>query len=358
MNALSLHNIDKYYENGAHAVKGLNLDINRGEFIVVVGPSGCGKSTTLRMIAGFEKVTNGEIKVNDKFVNDLEPMKRGMSMVFQSYALYPYMTVYENIAFPLKMRNMRKDEIKRKVEEAAEVVNVTPYLKRKPGQLSGGQRQRVALARAMVANTAICLMDEPLSNLDAALRTGMRREIKKLHQRLQNTIVYVTHDQVEAMTLGTRIVVMKDGMIQQIDTPQNIYEKPANSFVASFIGNPQMNICTASVIKEGKQVKLLFGGEDLTLPPQTADMLERQNYVNKDILIGFRATDVLYEEGFVAEVEHVELLGNEQHVKANWNGQQVSLQAPSSMPIDKAVSFSINLDKLHFFDSDTEERIC
>lgn len=358
MNALSLHNIDKYYENGAHAVKGVNLDIKRGEFIVVVGPSGCGKSTTLRMIAGFEKATNGEIKVGGKVVNDLEPMKRDMSMVFQSYALYPYMTVYENIAFPLKMRNMRKDEIKKKVEEAAEIVSVTPYLKRKPGQLSGGQRQRVALARAMVANTAICLMDEPLSNLDAALRTGMRREIKKLHQRLQNTILYVTHDQVEAMTLGTRIVVMKDGFIQQIDTPKNIYEKPANSFVASFIGNPQMNICKATVIKEENQVKLGFGGEKLTLPVQTANRLEAQNYVNKDILIGFRATDVVYEKGFLAEVEHTELLGSEQHVKAKLNGHTVSLQAPSTLPIDKAVSFSINLEKLHYFDIDREERIC
>ncbi|TYR78187.1 sn-glycerol-3-phosphate ABC transporter ATP-binding protein UgpC [Priestia megaterium] len=358
MNALSLRNIQKYYENGAHAVKGVNLDIGCGEFIVVVGPSGCGKSTTLRMIAGFEKATDGEIIVNGKVVNDLEPMKRDMSMVFQSYALYPYMTVYENIAFPLKMRNLRKNEIKRKVEEAAETVSVTPYLKRKPGQLSGGQRQRVALARAIVANTAICLMDEPLSNLDAALRTEMRREIKKLHQRLQNTIVYVTHDQVEAMTLGNRIVVMKDGIIQQIDTPKNIYEKPANCFVASFIGNPQMNICSASIIKEEGQVNLLFVGEKLTIPSEKANMLELKNYVNREILIGFRATDILYGRGYMAEVEHVELIGSKQHVKTTLEGHSVNLQFPSSLSIDKFVPFSINMDKLHFFDINTEERIC
>ncbi|MGM0877863.1 MAG: ABC transporter ATP-binding protein [Bacillota bacterium] len=358
MIALSLRNIQKFYENGAHAVKGVNLDISRGEFIVVVGPSGCGKSTTLRMIAGFEKATDGQIIVNGKVVNDLEPMKRDMSMVFQSYALYPYMTVYENIAFPLKMRDLRKNEIKQKVEEAAKIVSVTPYLKRKPGQLSGGQRQRVALARAIVANTAICLMDEPLSNLDTALRTGMRREIKKLHQSLQNTIVYVTHDQVEAMTLGSRIVVMKEGMIQQIDTPKNIYEKPANCFVASFIGNPQMNICSAAIIKEENQIKLLFAGKKLTIPSETANLLEHKNHVNKDILIGFRATDVLNEIGYMAEVEHVELIGSEQHVKTKLEDHTVNLQFPSSLSIEKFVAFSINMDKLHFFDYDTEERIC
>jgi multiple sugar transport system ATP-binding protein len=268
------------------------------------------------------------------------------------------MTVYENIAFPLKMRNLRKNEIKRKVEEAAEIVSVTTYLKRKPGQLSGGQRQRVALARAIVANTAICLMDEPLSNLDAALRTEMRREIKKLHQRLQNTIVYVTHDQVEAMTLGTRIVVMKDGIIRQIDTPKNIYEKPANCFVASFIGNPQMNICSASIIKEEGQVNLLFAGEKLTIPSEKANMLELKNYVNREILIGFRATDILYGRGYMSEVEHVELIGSEQHVKTTLEGHTVNLQFPSSLSIDKFVPFSINMDKLHFFDINTEERIC
>jgi multiple sugar transport system ATP-binding protein len=357
MIALSLQNIDKYYENGAHAVKDVNVEIKQGEFIVVVGPSGCGKSTTLRMIAGFEKVTNGVIKVNNKVVNKLEPMDRDMSMVFQSYALYPYMTVFDNIAFPLKMRNISKFDIKKRVEEVAEIVGVSPYLKRKPGQLSGGQRQRVALARAVVANMAICLMDEPLSNLDAALRTGMRKEIKKLHQSIRNTIVYVTHDQVEAMTLATRIVVMKDGKIQQVDTPKNIYEKPINCFVATFIGNPQMNLCPVTVIKEENEIKVLFADEKLTVSAETARMLESNDYINKDVLIGFRATDVQFEEGIMAEVEYVELIGSEQNITVKLMDQTIFLQAPASLKIDNMVSFSINMDKLHFFDRSTQVRI-
>ncbi|WP_027416370.1 ABC transporter ATP-binding protein [Aneurinibacillus terranovensis] len=357
MITLSLQNIDKFYENGVQAVKELNMDIEQGEFIVVVGPSGCGKSTTLRMIAGFEKVTNGQIKVKNKVVNDLEPMKRDMSMVFQSYALYPYMTVFDNIAFPLKMRNLGRIEIKRRVEEAAEIVGVSHYLKRKPGQLSGGQRQRVALARAIVANTSICLMDEPLSNLDAALRTEMRKEIKRFHQYLKNTVVYVTHDQVEAMTLGTRIVVMKDGMIQQMDTPKNIYEKPANTFVAAFIGNTQMNICTAAILKEEDQIKLLFAGRKLAIHSKIASVFENNHYINKDVLIGFRATDVRFEEGFKAEVEHVEHLGSQQNVTTKLGDHTIYLQAPASLVINQSISFSIMMEKLHFFDAETQKRM-
>ena len=247
MASLSLKNIYKVYPNGFNAVKDFNLEIEDKEFIIFVGPSGCGKSTTLRMIAGLEDISSGELWIGDKLVNDVEPKDRDIAMVFQNYALYPHMTVFDNMAFGLKLRKVPKDEIKRKVEEAAKILDLEKLLDRKPKALSGGQRQRVAMGRAIVRNPKVFLMDEPLSNLDAKLRVQMRIEIAKLHQRLGTTIIYVTHDQTEAMTLGTRIVVMKDGIIQQVDTPQNLYEKPQNLFVAGFMGSPQMNFLDAIV---------------------------------------------------------------------------------------------------------------
>ncbi|MBQ1488095.1 MAG: sn-glycerol-3-phosphate ABC transporter ATP-binding protein UgpC, partial [Lachnospiraceae bacterium] len=240
MAGLSLRNINKVYPNGFEAVKDFNLEISDQEFIIFVGPSGCGKSTTLRMIAGLEDISSGELRIGERLVNDVEPKDRDIAMVFQNYALYPHMTVYENMAFGLKLRKVPKDEIDKMVKEAAKILDLTPLLDRKPKALSGGQRQRVAMGRAIVRNPKVFLMDEPLSNLDAKLRVQMRIEIAKLHQRLGTTIIYVTHDQTEAMTLGTRIVVMKGGVVQQVDTPQNLYEKPANLFVAGFMGSPQM----------------------------------------------------------------------------------------------------------------------
>ena len=259
MASLSLEHICKVYPNGFEAVKDFNLEIKDKEFIIFVGPSGCGKSTTLRMIAGLEDISSGTLKIGDRVVNDVEPKDRDIAMVFQSYALYPHMTVYDNMAFSLKLRKTPKDQIDKMVREAAKILDLEKLLDRKPKALSGGQRQRVAMGRAIVRNPKVFLMDEPLSNLDAKLRVQMRTEISKLHQRLGATIIYVTHDQTEAMTLGTRIVVMKDGVVQQVDTPQNLYNAPGNLFVAGFIGSPQMNMLDAVVDVKGKDAYLKIG---------------------------------------------------------------------------------------------------
>ena len=263
MASLSLKNVCKVYPNGFEAVKDFNLEIADKEFIIFVGPSGCGKSTTLRMIAGLEDISSGELKIGDRVVNDVEPKDRDIAMVFQNYALYPHMSVYDNMAFGLKLRKVPKDQIDKMVKEAAKILDLTPLLDRKPKALSGGQRQRVAMGRAIVRNPKVFLMDEPLSNLDAKLRVQMRVEISKLHQRLGTTIIYVTHDQTEAMTLGTRIVVMKDGVIQQVDTPQNLYEKPQNLFVAGFMGSPQMNFLDAKVKVSGSTASLEIAGKSI-----------------------------------------------------------------------------------------------
>ena len=251
MSSVQLKNVCKKYPNGYEAVKDFNLDIQDKEFIIFVGPSGCGKSTTLRMVAGLEDISSGELIIDGKVMNDVEPKDRDIAMVFQSYALYPHMSVYDNMAFSLKLKKVPKDEIDKKVREAARILDLEKLLDRKPRALSGGQRQRVAMGRAIVRSPKVFLMDEPLSNLDAKLRGQMRVEISKLHQRLGSTIIYVTHDQTEAMTLGTRIVVMKDGIVQQIDTPQNLYDHPCNKFVAGFIGSPQMNMIAADVVAKG-----------------------------------------------------------------------------------------------------------
>ena len=266
MASVSLRNVKKVYDNGFVAVKDFNLEIADKEFIIFVGPSGCGKSTTLRMVAGLEEISEGEVYIDDKLVNDVEPKDRDIAMVFQNYALYPHMSVYDNMAFGLKLRKVPKDEIDRLVQEAAKILDIDHLLDRKPKALSGGQRQRVAMGRAIVRNPKVFLMDEPLSNLDAKLRVQMRIEISKLHQRLGATIIYVTHDQVEAMTLGTRIVVLKDGLIQQVDSPQNLYNKPNNLFVAGFIGSPQMNLIDAQVDVDGSDVYVVFAGHKIRLP--------------------------------------------------------------------------------------------
>ena len=262
---LSLKNVTKRFDGGVVAVSDFNLDIDDKEFIILVGPSGCGKSTTLRMIAGLEEISDGEIYIGDQLINDVQPKDRDIAMVFQNYALYPHMSVYDNMAFGLKLRKTPKDEIRRRVEEAAKILEIEPLLDRKPKALSGGQRQRVALGRAIVRDPKVFLMDEPLSNLDAKLRVQMRVEITRLHHRLQSTFIYVTHDQTEAMTMGDRIVVMKDGFIQQIDTPQNLYNKPCNLFVAGFMGMPPMNFTTALLKYESDVVTLTFGGNTVKL---------------------------------------------------------------------------------------------
>ena len=281
MASLSLKNVTKKYPNGFVAVKEFNLEIADKEFIIFVGPSGCGKSTTLRMIAGLEDISSGELYIDDKLVNDVEPKDRDIAMVFQNYALYPHMSVYDNMAFGLKLRKTPKDEIDKKVHDAAKILDLEHLLDRKPKALSGGQRQRVAMGRAIVRSPKVFLMDEPLSNLDAKLRGQMRVEISKLHQRLETTIIYVTHDQTEAMTLGTRIVVMKDGIIQQVDNPQNLYDKPCNKFVAGFIGAPQMNMIDATVGKDGALTTLSFGGRTVALSEAKSKKLEDAGYIGK-----------------------------------------------------------------------------
>ena len=322
MASISCQHIYKIYPGAtAPSVTDFNLEIQDKEFIIFVGPSGCGKSTTLRMIAGLEEISKGEMYIGGRLINDVPPKDRDIAMVFQSYALYPHMTVYKNIAFGLELRKTPKDEIDKRVHEAAKILEIEHLLDRKPKALSGGQRQRVAMGRAIVRNPKVFLMDEPLSNLDAKLRVQMRIEIAKLHQRLGTTIIYVTHDQTEAMTLGTRIVVMKDGVIQQVDTPQNLYEKPQNLFVAGFIGSPQMNLIDAEVKANGSQVDLVLSDTvTITLPVEKSKKLIDGNYVGKTVVVGIRPEDVKDDAEFIAKnadskftatVKVYELLGAE-----------------------------------------------
>ena len=320
MASLSLKNICKVYPNGFEAVKDFNLEVEDQEFIIFVGPSGCGKSTTLRMIAGLEEISSGEFYIDGKLMNDVEPKDRDIAMVFQNYALYPHMTVFDNMAFGLKLRKVPKDEIKRKVEEAAKILDLEKLLDRKPKALSGGQRQRVAMGRAIVRNPKVFLMDEPLSNLDAKLRVQMRSEIASLHNRLKATIIYVTHDQTEAMTLGTRIVVLKDGVIMQVDSPQKLYNEPNNLFVAGFIGSPQMNFIDTKCKVEGDKVSLTFDNTTIVLPPAKAKKLADAGCNGKTVVMGIRPEDIGDSEieieahqdcAFEADVTGYELLGSE-----------------------------------------------
>ena len=364
MASLSLKHITKVYPNGFEAVKDFNLEINDQEFIIFVGPSGCGKSTTLRMIAGLEDISGGELYIGDKLMNDVEPKDRDIAMVFQNYALYPHMTVYDNMAFGLKLRKVPKAEIDKAVREAARILDLEKLLDRKPKALSGGQRQRVAMGRAIVRNPKVFLMDEPLSNLDAKLRVQMRTEIAKLHQRLGTTIIYVTHDQTEAMTLGTRIVVMKDGVVQQVDTPQNLYDKPGNLFVAGFMGSPQMNFLDAEVEVNGDKASLKIAGQSIELPPAKAKKVIDGGYAGKTVTFGIRPEDVDDSEMVVSTSKAVfestinvyELLGAEVYLYFDLAEFPITARVDSrttARPGDK-VKFAFDVEKIHIFDKETE----
>ena len=341
MASLSLQHINKTYPNGFEAVKDFNLEIEDKEFIIFVGPSGCGKSTTLRMIAGLEEITSGTLKIGDRVVNDVEPKDRDIAMVFQNYALYPHMTVYDNMAFGLKLRKVPKDQIDKMVKEAAKILDLEKLLDRKPKALSGGQRQRVAMGRAIVRDPKVFLMDEPLSNLDAKLRVQMRIEISKLHQRLGATIIYVTHDQTEAMTLGTRIVVMKDGVVQQVDSPQNLYNNPCNLFVAGFIGSPQMNLLDATVKVSGNDVALQVGNHSIKLAPAKAKKLIDGGYNGKTVILGIRV---------------YELLGAEVFLYFDVEGANVTARVDprTTARTGDTVKFALDAEKIHVFDKETE----
>ncbi len=368
MASLSLKNVTKAYPNGFVAVKDFNLEIADKEFIIFVGPSGCGKSTTLRMIAGLEDISSGEFYIDGKLMNDVEPKDRDIAMVFQNYALYPHMSVYDNMAFGLKLRKTPKEEIDKLVHEAARILDLEHLLDRKPKALSGGQRQRVAMGRAIVRNPKVFLMDEPLSNLDAKLRGQMRVEISKLHQRLQATIIYVTHDQTEAMTLGTRIVVMKDGVIQQVDSPQNLYDKPCNKFVAGFIGAPQMNMIDAKVAKSGSDVTLAFGGGTITLPAEKGKAVEAKGYVGKTVVLGIRPEDLHDDEAWLtgsaksvidAAVRVYELLGSVVNLYFDIDDAQFIAQVNprTTARVGSNIRIALDMSKVHVFDKDTEQVI-
>ena len=365
MASLSLQHINKTYPNGFEAVKDFNLEIEDKEFIIFVGPSGCGKSTTLRMIAGLEEITSGTLKIGDKVVNDVEPKDRDIAMVFQNYALYPHMTVYDNMAFGLKLRKTPKDQIDKMVKEAAKILDLEKLLDRKPKALSGGQRQRVAMGRAIVRDPKVFLMDEPLSNLDAKLRVQMRTEISKLHDRLGATIIYVTHDQTEAMTLGTRIVVMKDGVVQQVDTPQNLYNKPGNLFVAGFIGSPQMNFLDATVKVSGKDVDLMIGQYKLRLPAEKAKALIDGGYDGKTVVMGIRPENVtddasVFPNSVVeAKINVYELLGAEVFLYFEVEGFNMTARVNphTTSRQGDTVKFSLDMSKVHVFDKETEQVI-
>ncbi len=320
-------------DQGVIAVQEFNLDIADKEFIVLVGPSGCGKSTTLRMVAGLEEISEGELYIDGQRMNDVEPKNRDIAMVFQSYALYPHMTVYDNMAFPLKLRKMSKEEIERRVKEAAEILDITQYLDRKPKALSGGQRQRVAIGRAIVREPKVLLMDEPLSNLDAKLRNQMRAEIIKLRQKINTTFMYVTHDQTEAMTLGDRIVIMKDGFIQQIGTPQEVFHHPANLFVAGFIGSPQMNFFNAKLTAENGGYRVTVGGYTVDLPDAKAKILAGKGIGSQEITLGVRPDHVILAEngsaGLPARVDVSEMMGSAVHLHATAEGRDVVIIVPT-----------------------------
>jgi len=362
---LSLKNIEKRYPNGFCAVQDFNLEIQDKEFIIFVGPSGCGKSTTLRMIAGLEDISSGELHIDDRLVNDIEPKDRDIAMVFQNYALYPHMSVFDNMAFSLKLRKTPKEEIKTQVEEVAKILSIEKLLDRKPKQLSGGQRQRVAIGRAIVRKPKVFLFDEPLSNLDAKLRVQMRIELAKLHHNLQTTFIYVTHDQTEAMTLGTRIVVMKDGIIQQVDTPLNLYSKPKNKFVAGFIGSPQMNFVGTKVEKTDEGIVLAFGNQSVLLPDFKGKALVDGGYVGKEVTMGIRPEDIHDSEIFIesskksvieAVVNVKELLGSEVllYMTADHNDFTAKVDPRSLAQPGDTVKVALDLNKVHIFDKETD----
>ena len=365
MASVLFKHIYKRYPGGVTAVSDFCLEIKDKEFLILVGPSGCGKTTTLRMIAGLEEITEGELFIGDKLVNDVAPKDRDIAMVFQNYALYPHMTVFDNMAFGLKLRKTPKEEIKRRVEEAARILDITPYLDRKPKALSGGQKQRVALGRAIVRNPKVFLLDEPLSNLDAKLRASMRTELTKIHQRVATTFVYVTHDQTEAMTMATRIVVMKDGIIQQVDTPQNLYDNPVNMFVAGFIGTPQMNFIKATLEKDGEDIYVVLGNNKLKLPADKANNPAVKDYIGKDIIAGLRPECIhdepLYlsamaENVIPADVEVTELMGAEIYLYLIIEDQSIiaRVSSRSTARAGDVIKVAFDMSRVHLFDRETE----
>jgi multiple sugar transport system ATP-binding protein len=384
MATVVLDKVNKVYDNGYHAIHDLSLDIVDGEFLVLVGPSGCGKSTALRMIAGLETITGGEMKIGDRVVNDVEPKDRDIAMVFQNYALYPHMTVFDNIGFALKLAKVPKAEIDERVRKAAEILELTGYLDRKPGQLSGGQRQRVAMGRAIVRQPAAFLMDEPLSNLDAKLRVQMRAEIAALQRELGVTTFYVTHDQVEAMTMGDRVAVIKDGYLQQVDTPQRLYDRPANVFVAAFIGSPSMNLYEATLDVDGGQIRI--GSQSLPLSPASLEARPAlRGYHGRKVVLGIRPED--FEDAALDPNEHprisasvtlLEALGAEIMVHFRIDASRVDSGDPdaveeaggegaanavgrfhprSTVRPGQSAEIAVAVENLHFFDHDTREAI-
>ncbi len=378
MASVSLREIYKKYPGGVIAVSDFNIEIKDKEFIILVGPSGCGKSTTLRMIAGLEEISEGELYIGDRLVNDIAPKDRDIAMVFQNYALYPHMTVFENMAFGLKLRKVPKDEIARKVEEAARILDISHLLDRKPKALSGGQRQRVALGRAIVREPQVFLLDEPLSNLDAKLRAQMRTEISKLHKKLGTTFIYVTHDQTEAMTMGDRIVVMKDGYIQQIDSPTNLYQNPVNQFVAGFIGSPQMNFIDAKLLKIDGKYTVEFGSEDtktsrgkkfyVEIPEAKVDEEVLEPLVDQEVVLGVRPECIHDEEMFIsnattgileATVEVTEMMGAETYLYINCEGIPLTARVSprsTARPQD-VIKVAIDPNRIHIFDKETEKSL-
>ena len=375
MATVELKNINKIYDNNVQAVFDFNLKIKDREFIVFVGPSGCGKTTTLRMVAGLEEITSGQLLIDDEVMNDVAPKDRNIAMVFQSYALYPHMTVYDNMAFGLKLRKFSRDEIDRRVQNAAEKLGLKPYLDRKPAALSGGQRQRVALGRAIVRDAKVFLMDEPLSNLDAKLRVQMRSELIKIHESLGTTTIYVTHDQIEAMTMASRIVVMKDGWIQQIGAPKDIYDNPANVFVGGFIGTPPMNFINGQVGEDGifECGNQKFGVVRLAVPEKQLALLKEKNFIDKDIILGIRPEAVFDSEEdmekypqWVVErkVDVSELLGAESQITVKLPGtdragQNLTAKVPARVDVHMGdtIRLALNMNKCHFFDPETQVRI-
>ena len=378
MASLSARGIYKRYPGGVTAVSDFTMNIKDKEFIVLVGPSGCGKSTTLRMIAGLEEISEGELYIGDRLVNDVAPKDRDIAMVFQNYALYPHMTVFDNMAFGLKLRKVPKEQIKKLVEEAAKILDISHLLDRKPKALSGGQRQRVALGRAIVRDPQVFLLDEPLSNLDAKLRAQMRTELSKLHKKLGTTFIYVTHDQTEAMTMGDRIVVMKDGYVQQIDSPINLYESPCNKFVAGFIGSPQMNFVNAKLIMQDGKYVVEFGSDDsktargrkfyVELPAAKADNDALKFYVDKEVIMGIRPENIHDEEMYLsaaktgiieANVDVTEMLGAETYLYITCEGVPLTARVSprcTARPGD-TVKLAIDPNKIHLFDPNDEHSL-
>ncbi len=376
MAGLSLRHIYKKYPGGVTAVSDFCLEIKDKEFLIFVGPSGCGKSTTLRMIAGLEEISEGELYIGDRYVNDIAPKDRDIAMVFQNYASYPHMTVFENMAFGLKLRKVPKEEIKRRVEEAAKILDIEHLLERRPKALSGGQKQRVALGRAIVRNPKVFLLDEPLSNLDAKLRASMRTELTKLHNEVQTTFIYVTHDQVEAMTMASRIVVMKDGVIQQVDTPQNLYDYPCNLFVAGFIGTPQMNFITGKLTKKGNDYFASIGNAKVKLPAEKAEEPALADYIDKEVVFGIRPESVhdepmylqsLAETTIDVDVDVTELMGAEIYLYLKFDGLEdatngkdiiARVSSRSQARAGDKIKVALDMSRIHIFDKDTEKCIC